>query len=135
MRLVLPSTPEAVPEAVRFAEAAAREAGFPDEVSDRMLLAVGEAVANAVQHGNGNDSTRLVKLEWLNDGEGGWLSVEDQGSGLTRDGLQNATLPTDALQTGGRGLFIIKELTDDVRLESDGRRLMLWFSPRQDKTA
>ncbi|MCH7638178.1 MAG: ATP-binding protein [Bacteroidetes bacterium] len=135
MRLVLPSTPEAVPEAVRFAEAAASEAAFPDEVGDRMSLAVGEAVANAVEHGNDADANRIVKLEWRKKDSGGWLSVEDEGPGLTLDLLQNATLPDNALQAGGRGLFIIKELTDDVRLEAEGRRLMLWFAPRPGETA
>lgn len=135
MRLVLPSTPKAVPEAVRFAEAAASEAAFADEVTDRMSLAVGEAVANAVEHGNGGDVNRIVKLEWLTEGRGGWLSVEDEGPGLTLDHLQNATLPENALQAGGRGLFIIKELTDGVRLEAEGRRLMLWFAPRPSETA
>ena len=135
MRLVLPSTPEAVPEAVRFAEAAASEAALPDEVADRMSLAVGEAVANAVEHGNCADVNRIVKLEWLKEGRGGWLSVEDEGPGLTLDRLQNATLPENALQAGGRGLFIIKELTDGVSLEAEGRRLMLWFAPRPSETA
>lgn len=130
MRLVLPSTPKAVPEAVRFAEAAASEAAFPDEVADRMSLAVGEAVANSVEHGNGADATREVKLEWRKKDSGGWMSVEDEGPGLTLDRLQNATLPENALQAGGRGLYIIKELTDGVRLEAEGRRLMLWFAPR-----
>ena len=135
MRLVLPSTPEAVPEAVRFVEAVAAEAAFPDEVAERMLLAVGEAVANSVEHGNGADATREVKLEWLKEETGGWLSVEDEGPGLTLDRLQNATLPENILQTNGRGLFIINELTDDVRLEAEGRRLMLWFAPRPDQPA
>ncbi len=135
MRLVLPSTPEAVPKAVRFAEAAASQAAFPDEVADRMLLAVGEAVANAVEHGNDAEVTRNVKLEWQEEGSGGWLSVEDEGPGLTVERMQNAALPKNAFQTGGRGLFIIKELADDVRLEAEGRRLMLWFAPRPGETA
>ena len=104
MRLVLPSTPEAVPKAVRFAEAAASEAAFPDEVAERMLLAVGEAVANSVEHGKGAEATREVTLEWQKEDSGGWLSVEDEGPGLTLDRLQNATLPENALQAGGRRL-------------------------------
>jgi len=100
-----------------------------------MLLAVGEAVANAVEHGNDAEATREVTLEWRKEESGGWLSVEDEGPGLTPDRLQNAALPQDAFQTGGRGLFIIKDLTDDVRLEAEGRRLMLWFAPRPEETA
>ena len=135
MRLVLPSTPEAVPEAVRFAEAAATEAAFPDEVTDRMLLAVGEAVANSIEHGNGANPDRHITLGWQKEDGGGWLSVEDEGPGLTLGRLKNARLPENALQAGGRGLFIIKELTDDIRLEAEGRRLMLWFAPRREEPA
>lgn len=135
MRLVLPSTPEAVPQAVRFAEAAANKAAFPDEMTDRMLLAVGEAVANSVEHGNAKDATCSIKLHWSMEGSGGWLSVEDEGPGIALDRLQNAALPDDSFQTSGRGLFIIKELSDGIRLEAEGRRLMLWFSPRTGNVA
>lgn len=135
MRLVLPSTPEAVSQAVRFAETAATNAAFPNEVVDRMLLAVGEAVANSVEHGNRADHDCSVTLEWLGDLHGGWLSVEDEGSGLTLDRLLGATLPKDALQTGGRGLFIIRELSDNIKVEEEGRRLMLWFAPRDVESA
>lgn len=133
MRLVLPSRPEAVPQAVRFAESAAMDAAFPSEVVDRMLLAVGEAVANSVEHGNNADQDSSITLEWQRGSGGGWLSVEDEGPGLTLDSLLNATLPKDVLQTGGRGLFIIKELSDDIKVKVDGRRLMLWFAPRVDE--
>ncbi len=106
------------------------KAEFSDELTGRMLLAVSEAVANAVEHGNCNSAGRSVTLEWTGDANGGWLSVEDEGVGLTIDRLKNAALPKDPLQTGGRGLFIIKELTDDLALKADGRRLKLWFAPR-----
>ncbi len=133
MRLVLPSSSEAMPQAVRFAESAAKQAGFPVEVLDRMLLAVGEAVANSLEHGNGSLPDRQLTLGWSTEDKGGWISLDDEGSRLTLDQMKGAALPSDLLQTGGRGLFIIKELSDDVKVEEDGRRLLLWFEPRSNE--
>ena len=132
MRLVLPSKPEAVTRAVRFAESVAAEAGFPEELADRLLLVVGEAVANSIEHGNGSEQSRNVTLEWLKQGRGGWLAVEDEGPGISLERLKNAHLPENMFQTGGRGLYIIRELADDVKVEAEGRRLMLWFRPRPE---
>ncbi len=128
-RLFLPSIPGAVARAVHFAERVAREDGVADEVVDRLALAAGEAVANAAVHGNRLDPLRHVLVEWTPDG-GGRLCVEDEGAGLADGVLDAAALPDDPMSTGGRGLFILKALADDVRLEQGGRRVCLRFVPR-----
>jgi anti-sigma regulatory factor (Ser/Thr protein kinase) len=127
-RLVLPSVPGSVATAARFVEAAAAEAALPPALAERLLLAAGEAVSNAIEHGNGEDPARLVRLEWAALPDGGVLSVQDEGPGLTREQVLTAELPADPYQTGGRGLFLIRTLSDDVEVE--GARLRLVFRLR-----
>jgi serine/threonine-protein kinase RsbW len=127
-RLQLPSEPASAAHAVRFAEAIAREVAFPSETEDRLVLAMGEAITNAIRHGNALDPRRLVRVEWSGDGEGGWLDVEDEGPGLDPGRLQDALLPANPTQTNGRGLFLIRMLAD--RVEVEGARLRMWFAPR-----
>ena len=121
------STPEASVEASKFIMEASETLGLPDDVSQQLLLVVGEAVANAAQHGNGYDASREVLVECGVEGPEVWLCVEDEGHGLSEEHLDQATLPEDVMQTRGRGLFIIKTLADRVWMEERGRRLCMAF--------
>lgn len=134
-RLLLDSEPEAAPRAARFAEAAAVEVGLPTATADRLVLALAEAVANAVEHGNAFVPERKVRVEWEKAEGALWFFVEDEGEGLSAEQLNQAKLPDDAMEMGGRGLFIIRTLADDVRLEHGGRRLGLRFAPRANEAA
>ncbi len=115
-RLVLPSVPASVPRAVRFAEASARQAHLPRPLVDRLLLATGEAVANAIHHGNDEDPEKQVQLTWEAGADGWALTVEDERRVLTQAAFEQAHLPSDAMQTSGRGLYIMSELADAVEV-------------------
>lgn len=121
--LRLPSVPESVSAAVDAAEAAVRELGLSSEVLGRVSLAVAEAVANAIEHGNGGEAHREVEVE-LQPGVGS-LSVRvcDGGAGIETSDLETAQLPDDPLQTHGRGLFLIRVLTDGCEIEDGCVRL------------
>lgn len=131
--LLLPSVPESVPRAVRFAESVAEEAGLPGPLTDRLMLVAGEAVSNAITHGNRLDPLRHVRLAWRSDGGGGWLSVEDERKALTAADFDDPQLPDDAMQTSGRGLYIMAALADEIVVE-DGV-LALRFVERADEQA
>jgi serine/threonine-protein kinase RsbW len=130
-RLQLPSEPASAARAVHFAEAAARESGLPGPTVDRVVLAMGEAITNAIRHGNALDPNRRVAVSWRGGGAGGWLHVEDEGTGLDEARLRNATLPTDPMQPNGRGLFLMRTLADEVAVE--GSCLKLRFVPRPEE--
>ena len=128
--LVLPSRPESVAFAVRAAEEAAAAAGLSAPVTERFLLAASEAVANAVEHGNGDDPARKVRVGWAFEGEGVALWVEDEGEGVALERILAAELPADPYRTEGRGLYLIRMLADGV--DVDRSRLCLRFVPRPD---
>lgn len=111
MRLTLEPgpEPEAVAEALRWAEAAT--AGLPDAVRDRVLLALGEAVANAVRHGRGT-----VTVDITPGASSLCVRVADEARALTDGALRQATLPSDR-QTNGRGLVLITALSDGWAVE------------------
>ena len=131
-RLQLSSEPAAAAHAVHFAEAVGREAGLPEATVDRLVLAMGEAITNAVRHGNDLDPSRRVEVGWDGDGTGGWLLVADEGPGLDPARFHNATLPDDPTQTSGRGLYLMRILSDAIAVE--GACLRLWFAPRPEET-
>jgi serine/threonine-protein kinase RsbW len=105
-----------------------REAGLSEDMIDRVTLATGEAVGNAVEHGCESDPERFFDVSWLRSHDGYWLRVEDDGVGLDESLLDRAALPEDPLSTSGRGLYLMRALADDVRLEAGGRRIALRFA-------
>ena len=122
-----PSTLDSVTEASTFVLATAEDFGLPEEVTQYMLLVIGEAVANAAGHGNEFDPDKEVVVTCSVGDDEARICVQDEGAGITDEQLENAALPDDLMQTNGRGLFIMKSLADRTWLENEGRRLcMAW---------
>jgi serine/threonine-protein kinase RsbW len=121
------STRDAVADASSFVLEAAESMGVEDSVREALLLVIGEAVANAAHHGNQLDPSKEVVVECVRRGDELHLCVEDAGPGISEDRLASAALPEDPLQTSGRGLYIMKSLSERIWLEESGRRLcMMW---------
>lgn len=88
-----------------------------DEERFDFVLAIGEAVSNAVRHGAGEKfSVRL----WSNDGAI-TVDVVDEGNGFPR---RPADAPLEG-EKGGYGMLIVHKLTDEVHLLDGGRRVRL----------
>lgn len=122
-----PSTLEAAVDASDFMLETVSELNLPEEVAQQVLLVIGEAVSNAAGHGNEFDPDKKVVVACSFEDDEVQLCVEDEGTGITDEQLENASLPDDLMQTRGRGLFIMKSLADRIWLESEGRRLcMAW---------
>lgn len=127
-----PSTPDATSEASSFVMDAAEAFGLSDAIQEALLLAAGEAVANAAKHGNQLDPDKEVTVECTKRDGQFYLYVEDSGEGVPAERLEHAALPEDPLQTSGRGLFIMKSLAERVWLEESGRRLCLMWRLTDD---
>ena len=119
MELVIPPSAVQLP-AVRHAAERVLE-GVPDEVASDVLVALGEAVGNAIRHGSGAGKSIRVALAV----EDGWIemSVRDQGP-TPRPPLLPSD-PPSPLALGGLGLWIILQLVDEVRLRREGEGTVL----------
>jgi serine/threonine-protein kinase RsbW len=77
-------------------------------------LAVREALANAIKHGNLGDPEKKVEVEVaLEDGEL-TVSIRDQGSGFELEEVEDPLAPENLLRPGGRGIFYMRRLMDQV---------------------
>jgi anti-sigma regulatory factor (Ser/Thr protein kinase) len=100
-----------------------QELALPAARLERLKSAVGEAVANAIEHGNQSRPERPVSLTVLVSATALCVRVSDQGAGLPHPEMAMPDL--DAKLAGrqtprGWGLFLIKNLVDDVRDRSSG---------------
>jgi anti-sigma regulatory factor (Ser/Thr protein kinase) len=87
-------------------------------------LALQEALANAVRHGCGGDATRFVCCR-VNYREAGdvRIVVRDPGRGFDLRDVPNPLEGTNPLKANGRGIFLMKQLMDEVRFVDGGREL------------
>lgn len=103
------------------------EWALPLDVVDQMLLAVGEAVGNALEHGNAFDESKTIHVQVALNDKTASVCVQDEGEGISAERLQTSHLPDDPLSTEGRGLYIIRQVAHRVWLEEEGRRVcMRW---------
>jgi len=86
-------------------------AGLDAERSERFVLAVHEAVANAIEHAGGKGEVAVIK----DDQERLIAEVTDAGPGIPCS--VTVTLPP-LNATGGRGLWLVQELTDHVQVRT-----------------
>ncbi|MDT8308842.1 MAG: ATP-binding protein [Bacteroidales bacterium] len=91
-----------------------------------ILIAVSEAVENAIIHGNNNDPETTVTVSFQNKPAGLYFTVSDEGKGFDTNNLPD---PTDTNNSGseGRGLFLIKSLADEVSFDNNGSTVHLLF--------
>ena len=89
-------------------------------------MAVREALANAVIHGNGDDSCKSVYVtcRCYMDGEIS-ITVRDQGRGFDCNAIPNPTFRENLLLTYGRGIYLMKTLMDEVSFEEGGAVVMM----------
>jgi len=97
-----------------------RSVGLDEDASQRVGVAVSESVVNAIKHGNRNDATKhvLVEFETMVSAEPELsIRVRDQGQGFDLDAVANPLAAENLLKSSGRGLFLIRTFMDDVRLQ------------------
>lgn len=84
-------------------------------------MALREALANAIVHGNQQDPCKSVYVacRCTTDGEIS-ITVQDEGQGFDADSVPDPTTPENRLLTQGRGIYLMKTLMDEVRFERRG---------------
>jgi anti-sigma regulatory factor (Ser/Thr protein kinase) len=121
VNLTLPPTSSCLPDLRRSVALILED--VDSAVLADVLLALDEAVSNAIRHGSRAGEPVLVSVE--SDGEWVEMTVRDGGPSPRLPRLPAE--PPPALQTGGRGLWLILQLVDEVRLQrmEDGTRLTM----------
>lgn len=99
-----------------------------DGIYGKYMLSVIEAVNNAIVHGNKLDPEKKVGIRFHIDNKRIEFTVQDQGDGFDPDALPDPTLEENLEKECGRGIFLIKNLCDEVRFEDNGRRVTMIFN-------
>jgi len=84
-----------------------------------------EALSNAMLYGNGSDPQKRVRVEVDVGTKEVAVRVTDQGTGFDPSAVPDPTLPGNITKTGGRGIFLMKALMDEVRFNDQGNSVTL----------
>lgn len=98
-----------------------------DSYFGNIQTAVTEAVQNAIEHGCHQDPTKKIEIAFASRNDGLSFTVTDEGDGFDPESLPD---PTDLNNDGvaGRGLFLMKSLSDDLVFSNGGRSVELFFN-------
>lgn len=93
-----------------------------------LLIAMTEAVNNAIVHGNKMDMSKQVLVTFNIEGNEMVFRVEDEGPGFDFNNLPDPTAPENIEKPHGRGVFLMRNLADSCEFEDDGRVCTLRFA-------
>lgn len=112
--IALPSRLESVEEAALAAAEFAAQSGFGDETIYAIDMAVREAAANAVKHGNRFDETKPVEITFENLPKGFLIAIRDFGAGFAVEDIPDPTNPENLLKASGRGILFMRSFMEEV---------------------
>jgi len=94
-------------------------------------IALGEALANAVIHGNHEESGKQVYVGCRGGTDEVSIVVRDEGQGFDIDNIPDPTAPENIKSSHGRGIYLMKTLMDEVRFERGGTVVYMRKSRRE----
>jgi serine/threonine-protein kinase RsbW len=127
IKISIPSLIENIQVIESFIDNAKEAFEINDDLYGNIMISVTECISNAIVHGNQSESSKLVHLELQM--EPGLLrcSIEDEGNGFDFNQLPDPTDPENIEKIGGRGIFLMKHLSDEVKFEEGGKKTVLSF--------
>jgi serine/threonine-protein kinase RsbW len=128
-QISLKSVPESVVEIERMVDEINSSAALSEDMYGNVLIALTEAVNNAIIHGNRRIAEKLVNVEIGLSANGRRLVVvvEDQGEGFDHLSIADPTLETNLQEEAGRGVFLMKQLSDMVVFSKNGAMVEMHF--------
>jgi serine/threonine-protein kinase RsbW len=89
-------------------------AGFDEEATHYLSVAVRESVVNAIKHGNAMDEAKRVAIAFETEPGKIQVRVQDEGDGFAPDQVPDPLAPENLLKANGRGIFFMRSFMDVV---------------------
>jgi len=100
--------------------------GIVDAEDTDVILALDEAIVNAIKHGNKCDPDKCVHIIAEIRCDGVRFTITDEGSGFARDEVPDPTDPCRLLEPTGRGLLLINHIMDEVCYNDCGNEVKMF---------
>ncbi|MCP4570062.1 MAG: ATP-binding protein [FCB group bacterium] len=114
--IIIPSSTNFLADVDKYVEEKLYGAHVDASIITDIAISVSELVNNAIIHGNGSNVEKQVEINLTVSASELKISVQDQGCGFDYDHLPDPIDDQNLLREVGRGLFIVKNFVDDVKV-------------------
>lgn len=130
-RIAFPSKAENINLAERLIDELCVKHSVNEDLYGNILIAITEAVNNAIHHGNKLDPEKMVSLGYGVQGSKLSVLITDEGPGFDYENLPDPTEPENIEKPHGRGVFLMRALADEVAFEQNGAEVEMTFDLAQ----
>ena len=116
-----------IPVVESFIDELSAEYKISEEMYGNIFIAVVEAATNAIKHGNKFDPSKYVFINADIDEDQLVISIKDEGLGFDYNNLPDPTLPENIEKFSGRGVYLIRNLSDNLEFYEGGTLVKLFF--------
>jgi len=127
LKIQIPSITENIRIIESFIDNAKERFHLEDDIYGNIMIAVTESVNNAIRHGNKFKKEKNVSISLTLNENVLRFQVRDEGEGFDYQNLPDPTAPENLEKPSGRGIFLMKHLSDEVNFQEEGRVVELCF--------
>ena len=126
--LVLESEMNSISQVEKLIDAQAQMLNIDDEVYGKYMLSVVECVNNAIVHGSKMEKNKKVTMHYHISNTTIEVTVSDEGEGFDPDSLPDPTAEENLERDCGRGIFLMRHLSDELEFANNGRTITMKFN-------
>jgi len=127
-QLTIPTHPDAIYAVESIVDELRQTLEISEDVYANLMVAVTEAVNNAVYHGNKEDAKKTIHVAFLaKNAYRLVVRVRDEGIGFDPASLPDPTAPENIGKLSGRGVFLMQQLADEISFADSGRAVEMVF--------
>jgi serine/threonine-protein kinase RsbW len=126
--LKLPSNNDAIGLVENLIDEICAELAVNEDAYGNVLIAVTEGINNAIQHGNKYNNDLFITLAVSNNSAEFCFAITDEGEGFDFDALPDPTAPENIMKENGRGVYLMRNLADEVIYEDHGKTVCIYFN-------
>ena len=120
INIQIPSLADNIRIIESFIDNAKEKFQLNDDIYGNIMISVTESVNNAIKHGNKNINSKNVSISLMLNESLLRFRIEDEGEGFDYHNLPDPTSPENIEKPGGRGIFLMKHLADEVVFSENG---------------
>lgn len=124
--LKMPSDVSYLDDVLDYLRARMLRLGIIRPGDSEVVVALDEAIVNAIKHGNKNDPRKAVHITAEMTPEGARFTVADEGCGFACCDVPDPTHPSRLLEPSGRGLLLIRHIMDEVTHNACGNEIQMF---------
>lgn len=127
-KVILTSDPMNLQRVEEFISEINRQHEICPKVYPNILITLTEAVSNAIHHGNNADVNKKIAICCRIKSSRITFKISDEGQGFNHKNLPDPTSPTQIDKENGRGVYIMRQLSDKLKFSDNGRTVEIQFS-------